>query len=80
MRVLGEWSFSFYLIHLVVMTATFHVTDRLFRPDAAFAVGAPLAFAVSLAAAAGLYCGVERPLEKRFRHARPRPEMAAADH
>ena len=78
MRKLGEWSYSFYLVHLVVLTATFYVANRLMSPGRAFALGAPSALVASLIASACLYYAVERPLERRLRHARPRPEMAAA--
>lgn len=71
---LGEWSFSFYLIHQLVISCTEqlvqHVgitTDAPWRP-------ALVAFAliVSVVAAGCLHRIVEHPMEVRLRKARPR--------
>ncbi|MCZ2829852.1 acyltransferase [Modestobacter sp. VKM Ac-2986] len=76
MRLLGEWSFSFYLVHQVVLSTTLWLVRQTVPPDAVFVVAVPVAGAASLLVAVCLYLGVEKPLEKRWRHARPRPEMS----
>jgi peptidoglycan/LPS O-acetylase OafA/YrhL len=71
MRRLGEWSFSFYLVHQVVLSTSFWLARRIVPADAVFLVATAAAAAASLVAAACLYHGVEKPLERRWRTAAP---------
>lgn len=82
---LGEWSYSFYLLHFIVIELFQHWTLE-WRPGTAGAIGATVGLlAVSVAAASLLYRGVERPLERRLRGSLRAPAAEldarlAADH
>ncbi|MCM0622837.1 acyltransferase family protein [Nocardioides bruguierae] len=76
---LGEWSFALYLIHVLALQLQSAVLDRL------GAVSSTVEFAflgatilAAIAASGLLYTYFERPLERRLRGSRPRPEMQAA--
>ncbi|MEE1754915.1 acyltransferase family protein [Streptomyces sp. SP18CS02] len=59
---LGEWSFAFYMIHVLVLQTASLVLGSKPRFDTLPALGATAAvFAVALALAAALYHGVELP-------------------
>jgi len=62
---LGEWSFAFYLVHLIVLRVVIAVNERTLEMPwwATSLVG----FALGTALAAVLYEYVERPLESRLR-------------
>lgn len=64
---LGEWSFAFYLLHTVVLTAADHAIELSDRGPAFIAVGVPITLALSIAASAALFTFWERPLERRLR-------------
>jgi peptidoglycan/LPS O-acetylase OafA/YrhL len=65
---LGEWSFAFYLMHLIVLGVVIAVTERtLGMPWWATTV---VGFILGMVLAAILYEYVEKPLEKRLR---PKP-------
>lgn len=72
---LGEWSYSFYLVHLVVLRLVVELASRAGVPvtddvvDAAVVVVACLP--LSIAVAAALHHAVERPLERRLRGRQP---------
>ncbi|GAA1756276.1 acyltransferase [Luedemannella helvata] len=83
MVYLGELSFAFYMVHLLVIRA-FHEFGMLpERVDVIAAVaGTAALFALSFAAAVALYHGVERPMMRVLsprRAARPAPPAAAGD-
>lgn len=62
---LGEWSYAFYLTHVIVLIVLIQVSKRTIEaPWWAIAI---VGFAVALAASAVLCEYVEKPLEKRFR-------------
>jgi peptidoglycan/LPS O-acetylase OafA/YrhL len=79
---LGEWSYSFYLVHFLVITVFLHATDN-WRPGGVPAAALATAFllVVALACAAALYHFVERPCEKRIRGSlrTPTAELVARD-
>lgn len=62
---LGEWSFAFYLLHMIVLVRLFTYVERAGWRSSG--VGAVLLYALSVAAAFLLYRTVERPLERRIR-------------
>ncbi|PCN48036.1 acyltransferase [Curtobacterium sp. 'Ferrero'] len=62
---LGEWSFAFYLVHLVVLRVVIAVTNRTV-PMPWWATSA-LGLVIGVAVAAVLCEYVEKPLEKRLR-------------
>lgn len=69
---LGEWSYAFYLVHFLVIE---QITQRMTLDDTATGYRLLLlaaSFVLSVALAALLYHVVERPLERRLRHAPPR--------
>lgn len=73
---LGEWSFALYLTHWLLLQAASFVdpgADSRALPTRVLEDGVFIALAIGLSAAA--YYGIEKPLEKRLRGARPRPEM-----
>jgi peptidoglycan/LPS O-acetylase OafA/YrhL len=64
---LGEWSYSFYLIHFLVILVFRHATEG-WEPGVLGAIMATVGLlATSLALAASVYTFVERPLERRLR-------------
>lgn len=64
---LGEWSFAFYLVHVIVFSSADELVDLRSFP-AAGQIGAACALlGLGLLAAAALYTGVERPAERRLR-------------
>ena len=76
--VLGEWSYCFYLVHQMVIVV-FITVAKTFDLETIGTIAVLLAaLAVALVAAWALYVVVERPLERRVRGARPRPEMLQA--
>ena len=83
---LGEWSYAFYLVHLIVIRLTIELASRAGVPvtdDAAAAAVVLLAcLPLSIAVAASLHHLVERPLERRLRApraSRPSTTSGAAD-
>jgi peptidoglycan/LPS O-acetylase OafA/YrhL len=73
--LLGEWSFSFYLVHQVVIFFIFAVLERLLPSPSAAYVALGASFAASIMGAAALYYWVEKPFEKVLREARQRPAL-----
>lgn len=72
---LGEWSYSFYLVHLVVLRLVLELSRRAGLPvtddvgvAAVVVVGC---LPLSIAVAAALHHAVERPLERRLRGRQP---------
>ena len=77
---LGEWSFALYMTHWLLLTAVVSVLPGLGTFPLVVRVVANIAFVVAaVALAAAAYYGVERPLERRLRGTKPRPEMVAAE-
>jgi peptidoglycan/LPS O-acetylase OafA/YrhL len=75
---LGEWSYAFYLVHILVL----RLGERLFTSDPELplwpALGAAaVAFALSLALAWALYERVERPGRRLLMGRRPGPRRTA---
>lgn len=71
-RTLGAWSFPFYLVHALVLTAVIvgfkHAGGAgLLGTAPGHLVVAVVALPLALAAAGVLHAGVERPLERRLR-------------
>lgn len=75
---LGEWSYAFYLVHQVTGFIVFLIVKRVLSGDAQAFVILTVSLGLSIVGAACLYYLVERPLEKRLRHAAPRPELLAS--
>lgn len=70
MRRLGEYSYAFYMVHMLVMMLGTHlISERVFSPLPAVGVLA-VWFAVSLACAWLLYTYVERPVTRLLARAR----------
>jgi len=62
---LGEWSFAFYLVHLIVLRVVIAMNERTFMlPWWATSL---IALLLGLILAAGLFEFLEKPLERRFR-------------
>lgn len=78
-RRLGDWSFAFYVVHQLVIRVVIAVAARLGTPsivaDVALAV---LCLLVSLSLSAVMFRRLERPMEQRWRAARPRLGSNAA--
>lgn len=75
--ILGEWSYSFYLIHLLVVLCVQSAMARVHTlPDGSRPLFLVIALLVSVGASGCLYRIVEHPMERRFRHARPRLSAA----
>ena len=81
---LGEWSFCFYLVHLMVMSACSAVANRIGLPDY---VAVLIALPASIVAAWLLHIAVERPMNARLRpkgrplldmDSRPKPSLTQA--
>lgn len=68
---LGEWSYSFYLVHLIVLRLALELAHRAGLPVtqdvAAAAIVVVACLPLSIAVAGALHHVVERPLERRFR-------------
>ena len=67
---LGEWSYAFYLLHLLVITMAaweLRNTHLSFAEAGAAVIGC---LAVSIALSAFVFHYIEKPLERRFRHDR----------
>lgn len=72
---LGEWSFALYLTHWLLLEVAAFIdpgADSRALPFRVLEDGLFIALAIGVSAAA--YYGIEKPLEKRLRGARPRPE------
>jgi peptidoglycan/LPS O-acetylase OafA/YrhL len=76
---LGEWSFALYLTHWLLIDLIVGVRPQIreLHPVKALVANA-LVIALAIAVSAAFYYAVERPLEKRLRAARPRPEESRA--
>jgi peptidoglycan/LPS O-acetylase OafA/YrhL len=84
LTVLGEWSYSFYLVHLIAAGFVIWLANTLVPGEMSHnlvftIIVLAVCLAVSLAISAALYYLLEKPMEKRLRGARPRPEMVAAE-
>ncbi|MDH2424518.1 acyltransferase [Sphaerisporangium sp. TRM90804] len=76
---LGEVSFAFYMVHLLVMLyIPYLLGNRSYSTPVALAVVA-LILAVSLGIAALMYHLVERPIMRRFAYSRRRPRMSTVE-
>ncbi|BCJ61693.1 hypothetical protein Jiend_51150 [Micromonospora endophytica] len=78
---LGDTSFAFYLLHILVLYGASNMSPNGFGVAAALAVMIG-AYLVTLGLASLLHIGVERPMMRRFAKARkpaaaPRPAAAA---
>jgi peptidoglycan/LPS O-acetylase OafA/YrhL len=65
---LGEWSFAFYLVHLIVLRVVIAVNERTLGMP--WWVTTVVGFVLGMILAAALFEYVEKPLEKRLR---PKP-------
>jgi peptidoglycan/LPS O-acetylase OafA/YrhL len=77
---LGQWSYSFYLAHALVVSAFVRAADGRVDGAAGRLVVMLAAYAAAIAAAYALYAVVERPFERRIRRratAVRRAEVAA---
>jgi len=78
---LGQWSFSFYLSHALVVSAFVRAAEGRVDGGAARIGVLAAAYAAAIAAAYALFRLVEHPLERRIRHggtAVPRAEIGSA--
>lgn len=66
---LGEWSYAFYLVQASVLKVQHEFAQRLGGGPALEWSLVLVAFAVCLALSGALYTIVERPMERRWRHA-----------
>lgn len=73
----GDWSYALYLIHLTIIHVA-HLALGQPGPSPLNVLAAPVFLAVSLAVAAGLHYGVERPAKRRIlrRQNRVRQEVS----
>lgn len=69
---LGEWSFAFYLLHFFVLAYGRLLLHLASRPPAASLLAAPFLLGLTIVASWVLFTIVERPAERRLRHAPPR--------
>jgi peptidoglycan/LPS O-acetylase OafA/YrhL len=76
---LGEWSFAFYLTHLILLNVVDRAVDGIDEWSLLGRLAIDVGFlGLAIAVAAAAYYAVERPLERRLRGSAPRPEMSAA--
>jgi peptidoglycan/LPS O-acetylase OafA/YrhL len=78
---LGQWSYSFYLVHALVISAFVRAADGRAEGAGGRLVVLVAAYGAAIAAAFALFRLVEHPLEKRIRHGRsavPQEEIAQA--
>lgn len=79
---LGDWSYSLYLCHVLVISGVGRITYGVIDPDM---FGAPLIYlglvtAATLTTSALTYHFFERPSIRFFRQWRPKPEPSRAEH
>ena len=65
---LGDWSFAFYLVHLLVLDVADRVVGLGGRSGLFAAAAVPALLLAAVALSAVLFSTVERPLERRLRH------------
>jgi peptidoglycan/LPS O-acetylase OafA/YrhL len=75
---LGNWSFTFYLVHATVMYAVLNIIGGARDPGWSNLVWGAGIFALALALSAALHYWVEAPAERRIRRWKDRRDLAVA--